>query len=95
MYHDTAWYGAVGHRGSRGRGSGVVETLLKTQGLNKHDTGWAEGAPPYSTSHEKLELSYAAIFAPPRRRRRSYPGRHTWLYLKILILAVSMSLRVT
>ena len=24
VYHDTAWYGAVGHRGSRGRGSGVV-----------------------------------------------------------------------
>ena len=24
MYHDMAWYGAVGHRGSRGRGSGVV-----------------------------------------------------------------------
>jgi len=24
VYHDTAWYGAVGHRGSRGRGSGVA-----------------------------------------------------------------------
>ena len=24
VYHNTAWYGAVGHRGRRGRGSGVV-----------------------------------------------------------------------
>ena len=24
VYHNMAWYSAVGHRGSRGRGSGVV-----------------------------------------------------------------------